>query len=128
MKNRICETFGIEIPLLAFAHQRDVIAAVSNAGGMGVYGLGGVKPEELEADLAWLDEHIQGDKPYGVDVLIAGKYEGKGQDLSNDDYIRMLPPETIAWRNELLSSHGIDPTVLGEGRIMQIKDLSLIHI
>ena len=36
--NRVCETTGAEFPLFAFSHCRDVIAAVSKAGGMGVLG------------------------------------------------------------------------------------------
>ena len=36
--------------------------------------------EQLEIELKWIDEHV-GDKPYGVDIVIPGKYEGKGEDL-----------------------------------------------
>ena len=38
MKSKICEMLGIEFPLLAFSHCRDVVAAVSKAGGMGAFG------------------------------------------------------------------------------------------
>ena len=34
MKTRITEMLGIEFPVLAFSHRRDVVAAVSKAGGM----------------------------------------------------------------------------------------------
>ena len=36
--NRICELTGAEFPLFAFSHCRDVVAAVSKAGGLGVLG------------------------------------------------------------------------------------------
>jgi NAD(P)H-dependent flavin oxidoreductase YrpB (nitropropane dioxygenase family) len=51
---------------------------VSNAGGFGVLGAIGFSPEELETELQWLDEHV-GDHPYGVDIVIPGKYEGMGE-------------------------------------------------
>ena len=66
MKSPICEMFGIEFPLLAFSHCRDVVAAVSKAGGMGVFGAINHPPELLEEELAWIDAHIDG-KPYGVE-------------------------------------------------------------
>ena len=36
MKLALCDKLGIEFPLFAFSHCRDVIAVVTNAGGMGV--------------------------------------------------------------------------------------------
>ncbi|WP_261394860.1 hypothetical protein [Klebsiella michiganensis] len=36
MTSRICEQLGIDFPLFAFSHCRDVVAAVTNAGGFGV--------------------------------------------------------------------------------------------
>ncbi len=74
----ICDRLGIEFPIFAFTHCRDVVAAVSNAGGIGVLGAIGFSPEELEIELDWLDEHV-GDNPYGVDIVIPGKYEGMGE-------------------------------------------------
>ena len=35
MKSRICDMLGIEFPLLAFSHCRDVVVAVSKAGEWG---------------------------------------------------------------------------------------------
>jgi NAD(P)H-dependent flavin oxidoreductase YrpB (nitropropane dioxygenase family) len=75
MKTPLCDRLGIEFPIFAFTHCRDVVAAVSNAGGFGVLGAVGFTPEQLEIELKWIDEHV-GDKPYGVDIVIPGKYEG----------------------------------------------------
>jgi NAD(P)H-dependent flavin oxidoreductase YrpB (nitropropane dioxygenase family) len=69
MKTPICQMLGIEFPLIAFSHCRDVIAAVSRAGGFGVLGAVAFRPDQLEHELNWIDDHIGG-KPYGVDVLI----------------------------------------------------------
>jgi len=79
MRTNVCEQLGIEFPIFAFSHCRDVVAAVTNAGGMGVLGALAFSPDQLEIELTWIDEHVNG-KPYGVDVVIPAKYEGAGFD------------------------------------------------
>jgi len=78
MKNPICEMLGIEFPLIAFSHCRDVVAAVSRAGGFGVLGATAFSPSSLEEELKWIDEHLGG-RPYGVDVLIPENLSIKGE-------------------------------------------------
>jgi len=68
MNNRLCELTGAEFPLFAFSHCRDVVAAVSRAGGFGVLGCSSFSAEQLEQELAWIDAHVGG-QPYGVDIL-----------------------------------------------------------
>ena len=72
MSNALCERLGIEFPIFAFSHCRDVVVAVSKAGGIGVLGAVGFSPEQLKEELDWIDAHI-GDKPYGVDIVIPQK-------------------------------------------------------
>ena len=86
MKNRVTEMFGIEFPILAFSHCRDVVAAVSKAGGMGVLGAVAHTPEDLDRDLDWIEAEI-GDRPYGVDLIIPARYAGDdagGYSLAGD--------------------------------------------
>jgi NAD(P)H-dependent flavin oxidoreductase YrpB (nitropropane dioxygenase family) len=82
MRTKICDEFGIDLPIFAFSHCRDVVAAVSRAGGLGVLGAVAFSPKKLEVELKWIDEHVDG-RPYGVDVVMpanyAGKEEGKGK-------------------------------------------------
>ncbi|HZR87584.1 MAG TPA: nitronate monooxygenase [Bradyrhizobium sp.] len=78
MKSPICEMLGIEFPLLAFSHCRDVVAAVSRAGGFGVLGATVHSPESIEQELKWIDDHVDG-KPYGVDVLIPENISTAGE-------------------------------------------------
>ena len=78
MKSPICEMLGIEFPLLAFSHCRDVVAAVSRAGGFGVLGATVHSPETIEQELKWIDDHVDG-KPYGVDVLIPENISTAGE-------------------------------------------------
>ena len=111
MKSQICDLLGIEFPMVAFSHCRDVVAAVSKAGGMGVLGAVGLSPEKLEIELKWIDEHVDG-KPYGVDVLIPNSYIGKGEDLSTDDLRTMIPQEHRDFRADLLEQHDINASDL----------------
>jgi NAD(P)H-dependent flavin oxidoreductase YrpB (nitropropane dioxygenase family) len=69
MRLPICEAFDIEFPIFAFSHCRDVVAAVSRAGGLGVFGALAFSNEQLEIELDWIDAHVDG-KPYGVDVVM----------------------------------------------------------
>ena len=52
MRTPLCDTFGIEFPIFAFSHCRDVVAAVSRAGGMGVLGALAFSPAQLEIELS----------------------------------------------------------------------------
>jgi NAD(P)H-dependent flavin oxidoreductase YrpB (nitropropane dioxygenase family) len=78
MKSPICEMLGVEFPLLAFSHCRDVVAAVSRAGGFGVLGATTHSPETIEQELKWIDDHVDG-KPYGLDVLIPENISTSGE-------------------------------------------------
>ena len=93
MRTRLCETFGVEFPIFAFSHCRDVVAAVSRAGGFGVLGALAFTSEQLEVELKWIDAHVDG-KPYGVDVVMPAKYEGKGGEIdgSKEALEKMIPP------------------------------------
>ena len=111
MKSQICDILKIEFPLIAFSHCRDVVAAVTNAGGMGVLGAVGLSPEKLEIELSWIDEHVNG-KPYGVDVLVPNSYVGKGENLTSDDLISMIPQEHRDFRADVLEQHDLDASDL----------------
>ena len=119
MQNELCERLGIEFPIFAFTHCRDVVAAVSNAGGLGVLGAVGFTPEQLETELAWIDEHV-GDKPYGVDIVIPMKYEGMGEmnaDKLEDELREMIP--------EYRARHRVKPGLTGLAQINQHYDQNL---
>ena len=98
MHTAICDELGIEFPIFAFTHCRDVVVAVSKAGGFGVLGAVGFTPEQLEIELNWIDENI-GDHPYGVDIVIPNKYEGMDSNLSAEELAetlrKMVPQEHL---------------------------------
>jgi len=110
MRTDICDQLGIEFPIFAFSHCRDVVAAVSKAGGLGVLGAVGFDPEQLEVELTWLDEHL-GDRPYGVDIVIPSKYEGMDLDMSAEqleaELVGHVPSEHREFGAKLLADHGV---------------------
>jgi NAD(P)H-dependent flavin oxidoreductase YrpB (nitropropane dioxygenase family) len=106
MKTPICDMLGIDLPLLAFSHCRDVVAAVTNAGGFGVLGASMHSPEQLEHELAWIDEHVDG-RPYGADILVPEKYEGKGQRLDAAAVRSLIGQQQKDFVAALLEEHGI---------------------
>src|ERR1700719_1887476 len=74
MRTQLARDLGIEFPIFAFSHCRDVVAAVTRAGGMGVLGALYFTPDELEIELKWIEEHVDG-KPYGVDLVMPAKVQ-----------------------------------------------------
>jgi NAD(P)H-dependent flavin oxidoreductase YrpB (nitropropane dioxygenase family) len=110
MRTPLCEDLGIEFPIFAFTHCRDVVVAVSRAGGFGVLGAVGFTPEQLEIELGWIDENI-GDHTYGVDIVIPNKYEGMDSDMSGEDLAEMLrmmvPQEHLDFGRKVLTDHGV---------------------
>jgi NAD(P)H-dependent flavin oxidoreductase YrpB (nitropropane dioxygenase family) len=109
MKTDICKKLGIEYPIFAFTHCRDVVVAVSKAGGIGVLGAVGYSPEQLKEELDWIDKHI-GDYPYGVDTVIPQKYEGmdeKDPEQLLESLQKMIPVGHREFVEKLLSDNGV---------------------
>lgn len=104
----LCEQFGIDFPLFAFSHCRDVVAAVTNAGGFGVLGATAYSPDELDRELSWIDEAVGG-KPYGVDLIVPAEFEGKGEGLSGTELAARIPQTYRNLVDDLLRAHDIDP-------------------
>src|SRR3954464_8006781 len=110
MRTAICDQLGIEFPIFAFTHCRDVVLAVAKADGFGVLGAVGFTPEQLEIELAWIDAHI-GDRPYGVDIVIPNAYEGMDANLTADELAEMLrkmvPQQHLDFARRILTDHGV---------------------
>jgi NAD(P)H-dependent flavin oxidoreductase YrpB (nitropropane dioxygenase family) len=109
MDTKLCRTLGIEFPLLAFSHCRDVVVAVSRSGGFGVFGASGCAPEQLEVELAWIDGHVDG-KPYGVDLLIPENLSIRTEaGATLGDLAGQVPQGHRAFVHDLLRRHDVDP-------------------
>ena len=110
MKSPICDMLGIEFPLLAFSHCRDVVAAVSRAGGFGVLGATTHSPQSIEQELKWIDDHVDG-KPYGLDVLIPENISTSGEkDVTWKSLEQRISPEHRDFTRNLLKKYGVELT------------------
>jgi len=105
MKTKLTEMFGIDLPIFAFSHCRDVVAAVSKAGGMGVLGCAYQTAEQLEQELQWIDDHVDG-KPYGIDLLMPSTFQKlESPRLTLDD----LPVEQTEYLRRWCDAAGVPP-------------------
>jgi NAD(P)H-dependent flavin oxidoreductase YrpB (nitropropane dioxygenase family) len=122
MRNAVTDLLDVEFPILAFSHCRDVVAAVSKAGGLGVLGAVAHSPEQLEIDLAWIEAEL-GDRPYGVDLIVPAKYAGdEGGGYTLEDIRKLIPAEHQEFVEDILARYEVpelpppDPDAPGGGR------------
>jgi len=116
MKTAITETFGIDVPILAFTHCRDVVVAVSKAGGFGVLGAVAHSDEQLEIDLDWIEDEL-GDRPYGVDLIVPAKYAGSDEGgLKLSDLLKMIPSEHQEFVDDILERYDVPELPADSGR------------
>ncbi len=114
MRTAATEMLGIEFPIFAFSHCRDVVAAVSKAGGIGVLGAVAHSPDALEIDLAWIEDEV-GDRPFGVDLIVPAKYAGDDDGgYSLDDIRRLIPAEHQAFVDDILARYDVPPLPDGD--------------
>ena len=108
MQTEAMQMFGLQAPIFAFSHCRDVVAAVSNAGGMGTLGTTRDSVEELELMLGWIDDHV-GDKPYGVDIMFASQAPKEFESMTSAKIISLVPEAHWFFVDEILRTHDIPP-------------------
>lgn len=109
MRTAAADLVGIDVPIFGFSHCRDVVAAVTNAGGCGVLGAVAHSPEQLDVDLTWIEDEVRG-KPFGVDLLVPEKFAGSEEGgLGRGELRELLPDEHRAWLDDLLARYDVPP-------------------
>lgn len=123
MKNVLTEQLGIEFPIFAFTHCRDVAVAVSKAGGIGILGAAALTPEQFEIDLTWMEEQLGG-RPYGVDMLIPARYVGSdaGEHFSASQLAGMIPSEYREFLDDMMDRYGVSADEGAPGNSLSIGD------
>ena len=107
MNTKLAKELGLEFPIFAFTHCRDVAAAVSKAGGLGVLGVAGHSLKNLAMELDWIENEI-GDKPYGVDLLMPGKFAGSDRGGFDEAQLdERIPEEHREFLDDLLQQHEV---------------------
>jgi nitronate monooxygenase len=125
LHTELCDLLGIQYPIIQagmgmlqpyvppVSTSPELVAAVSNAGGIGILGPSGVSPEEV-AEYIKKTKALT-DKPFGVDLIFAGSLSGTAvgnmQDLKNQ-----IPPEYKALLKNLREKYEIpevevEPTI-----------------
>ncbi len=76
LKTKLCDILGIEYPIIqggmAWVATAELVAAVSEAGGLGVIGSGTAPPEWLEEQIGKIKKST--DKPFGVNVMLMSPF------------------------------------------------------
>ncbi len=140
MQTRVAEMLGVEFPILAFSHCRDVVAAVTNSGGFGVLGAVGHTPKSLEIDLTWIDEQVHG-RPYGLDLLLPHRHNQRDDGaptIDADTLSQLLPAKQQEFVEEILHRYHVpelpgevEPRVgsinVSEGRVGSLLDVAFGH-
>jgi NAD(P)H-dependent flavin oxidoreductase YrpB (nitropropane dioxygenase family) len=114
MQTEICQRLGADVTVFAFSHCRDVVVAVSKAGGFGVLGAVTFSPEQLERELHWIDSHI-GDRTYGIDVLIPVRYD-RGAESSSASVQDLIPQAQKSFVEHVLRQEGVPELSPDEAR------------
>lgn len=138
MPFKICEMLGCEVPIFAFSHCRDVVVEVTRSGGFGVLGASSFTPEQLEVELRWIDEHVDG-KSYGLDIVVPGKYSKEAEETTGrldalipaaqkafmerilaDAQVPQLPPEEAERIHDEILKIGRNRTPTGGMHLVQV--------
>jgi hypothetical protein len=102
MRSKLADDMGLEFPSFAFTPGRDVAAAVSKAGGLGVLGVAGHSLDNLRMELEWIENEV-GDKPYGVDLLLPTRFVGSDRALDASQLDERIPAEHRRFVDDLMA-------------------------
>jgi len=106
LRTKLCEMLGIEFPIVAFTHCKDVVAAVVNAGAFAVLGEAMHTPDEIAADIRWVRERVEG-RPFGIDLVLPASAPPSG---SLEELRAQIPESHRKFAQSIKERHSIpDP-------------------
>ena len=104
----LCDKLGIEYPVVAFTHCKDVAVAVINSGGFAVLGEALHTPDEIAADIKWIRERIGG-KPFGIDLVLPSSVPAE---KSVAELLAMIPQEQRDFEQHIKQKYNVpDPKI-----------------
>ncbi|MBD5802194.1 Nitronate monooxygenase [Azoarcus sp. Aa7] len=104
----LCDKLGIEYPVVAFTHCKDVAVAVINAGGFAVLGEALHTPDQIAADIKWIRERIGG-KPFGIDLVLPSSVP---EEKTVEELLAMIPPEQREFEQMIKRKYDVpDPKI-----------------
>jgi NAD(P)H-dependent flavin oxidoreductase YrpB (nitropropane dioxygenase family) len=109
LHTRICDLFGIEVPIvlagMGGASTPALAAAVSNAGGLGILGAAACTPDDLRA---WIRKtRSLTDKPFGVDTLLPASVRRESYKQAAGPSPQERLPELLAFAREFMEKEGL---------------------
>jgi len=112
MRTAFTELLGVPHPVVGFNRSPAVVAEVTKAGGFGVLGAAGYAPDELDAQLTWIEQQVGG-RPYGVDLLVPEKFAPGDPDDLVASLRAQIPQSHLDFVNGLLQKYDIPPAPAG---------------
>lgn len=114
MRTDFTDLVGVRHPVVGFNRSPGVVAEVSRAGGLGVLAATAYTPDELDAQLCWIEQRLDG-AAYGVDLLVPALDAGAGGAGVVADLRAQLPQRHLDFVRDLLVRHGVRADGLGRG-------------
>ena len=115
MRTKFTELTGVEHPLVAFNRSPAVVVEASRAGALGVLAATAYTPTELDAQLSWIEEQLDG-APYGVDLLVPEAKVEVDRARLVESLRAQIPQEHLDFVAELMTKYDIPP--LPEGTLL----------
>ena len=112
MRTALTELLGVRHPIVGFNRSPGVVAEVTKAGGFGVLAASMYTPEELDAQLTWIERQVDG-RPYGVDLLVPEKFADGDPDNLVASLRAQIPQAHLDFVNGLLDKYGIPAAPAG---------------
>lgn len=103
VQTAFADRLGIDMPILGFSHSIDVTAAITKAGGMGVYGIAHDPPESVAARVGAIRRQV-GSRPFGIDIMMP-KGMPEGEDLASVQ--AALPREHVEFVEQIESKYQV---------------------
>ena len=121
IRTALTDLLGVDHPVVGFNRSPGVVAGVTNAGGFGVLAATAYTPEELDAQLTWIEQQVDG-RPYGVDLLVPEKFATGDPDDLVASLRAQIPAEHIEFVEKLLAEYGVPQ---GAPRTQQTDELAV---
>ena len=123
LSNALCRRLGIRVPIFGLAHSIDVAAAISRAGGLGIYAAARDGPDELAGKLRAL-RALCPDHPVGVDLLLPTALPAHS---SAADVAAAVPEGHRRWVQQLADRHGVPPATRGNFFSQYVRSQALFN-
>lgn len=94
-----------DVAIFGFSHSVETVAAITNAGGVGIYGATRRLPEEITDELAQI-RALVGDRPFGVDLVIPGSMP---ENNDRDSMEELIPQQHREFISGLIEKYDVPP-------------------